>query len=110
MVARPGRNGRAEPSLQLAFSIYLRSPLRKVPRLVKHVIPVAAHAIAAEERWEAQSFRNFVLIDAILTACGLANDELADLAMVIMHRTKEGYQTYLDLRVRNCGPTYARVP
>ena len=58
---------------------YLPSCSCKIPRLVKHVVSVAANTLALENSREAQVLSDLVLRDDIVRAFGLTNDEFADL-------------------------------
>lgn len=50
-----------------------------VSRLVKDVVCMTSNTLASEHGREAQTLRNLVLRNQIVSALRLANDELADL-------------------------------
>ena len=59
--------------------LQLQDILSVVSRLVEYMILVPSHTLPSEHRWEAETFRHLILIDALVTSFCLANDEFTHL-------------------------------
>ena len=55
------------------------SLLRVISRLIKYMVSMSSDALSPEHRWEAKTFRNLVLTNALVATFWLTDDEFANL-------------------------------
>lgn len=75
-----------------AFKKRMRT-LRKIPRLIKNMIPVLPHPITSEHSRKAQAFWYVLFRNPVITAFRLVDDELPDL-----HRESSSASNHLLVR------------
>ena len=77
-------------------------PLRVIPGLVEDMVAVATHALAAEQRREAEALGHLGLGDDVVAAFRLPNNKLADLRRVVNAESRDEKQKGRNIPVALC--------